>query len=77
MVFCLCHDSVAAFDFRENIKKVEINFTHAHIWDDSAVEAMEKIIKKFEEQGITVEVTGLNEASTLLVEKLRLKLNSH
>ncbi|WP_432653166.1 STAS domain-containing protein [Salibacterium salarium] len=59
------------------MKKVEINFTHAHIWDDSAVEAMEKIIKKFEEQGITVEVTGLNEASTLLVEKLRLKLNSH
>lgn len=46
-------------------------------WDDSAVIAMEKISGKFEDNEVTVEVTGINGASTLLVKKLRHKLNSH
>ncbi|WP_158734695.1 SulP family inorganic anion transporter [Alteribacillus sp. YIM 98480] len=77
LFFASVTDSIAGFDFKEDIKEVEIDLTHAHIWDDSAVEAMEKIIAKFEENGITVEISGLNEASSLLVEKLRHKLSSH
>ncbi|SDI42387.1 sulfate permease, SulP family [Alteribacillus bidgolensis] len=77
LFFASVTDSIAGFDFKEDIKEVEIDLTHAHIWDDSAVEAMEKIIAKFEENGIIVEISGLNEASALLVEKLRHKLSSH
>ncbi|SDJ11009.1 sulfate permease, SulP family [Alteribacillus bidgolensis] len=77
MFFASVTDSIAGFNFKEDIKEVEINLTYAHIWDDSAVEAMEKIIAKFKENGTNVEITGLNEASSLLVEKLRHKLNSH
>ncbi|WP_227936740.1 SulP family inorganic anion transporter [Alkalihalobacillus deserti] len=77
LFFASVTDSIAAFDFKEDLKEVELNLTYAHIWDDSAVAAMEKIIAKFEENGTNVEVTGLNEASTLLVEKLRHKLSSH
>jgi SulP family sulfate permease len=77
LFFASVTDSIARFDFKEAIKEVELNLTYAHIWDDSAVAAMEKIIAKFEENGTNVDVTGLNEASTLLVEKLRHKLSTH
>ncbi|OIJ16369.1 sodium-independent anion transporter [Anaerobacillus alkalilacustris] len=77
LFFASVTEPIAEFDFKEDLKEVELNFTHAHIWDDSAVAAMEKIITKFEENRINVEVTGLNEASKLLVNKLRHKLSSH
>ncbi|MGJ9384446.1 SulP family inorganic anion transporter [Salipaludibacillus sp. CF4.18] len=77
LFFASVTDPIAEFDFKENVEEVEINLTHAHIWDDSAVAFMEKVIAKFEDNGTTVTLTGLNEASTLLVEKLRHKLNSH
>ncbi|WP_096202039.1 SulP family inorganic anion transporter [Bacillus sp. FJAT-45350] len=77
LFFASVTDSVAGFDFKEELNEVELNLTYAHIWDDSAVAAMEKIISKFEENETKVTITGLNEASTLLVEKLRHKLNSH
>lgn len=77
LFFASVTEYIEAFDYKEDLKEVELNLTYAHIWDDSAVAAMEKIITKFEENGINVEVTGLNEASTLLVNKLRHKLNSH
>ncbi|MBU9723662.1 MULTISPECIES: SulP family inorganic anion transporter [Bacillaceae] len=77
LFFASVTEPIAEFDFKEELNEVVLDFTHAHIWDDSAVAAMEKIITKFEDNGTDVEVTGLNEASTLLVDKLRHKLSSH
>jgi len=77
LFFASVSDPIAEFDFKEDVNEVELDLTHAHIWDDSAVAALEKIVGKFEENDIKVEVAGLNEASTLLVDKLRHKLNSH
>ncbi len=77
LFFASVSDPIAEFDFKEDVNEVELDLTHAHIWDDSAVAALEKIVGKFEENDITVEVSGLNEASTRLVDKLRHKLNSH
>ncbi|MBU9721332.1 SulP family inorganic anion transporter [Bacillus alkalicola] len=77
LFFASVTEPIAEFDFKEDLDEVVLDFTHAHIWDDSAVAAMEKIITKFEENGTGVDVTGLNEASTLLVNKLRHKLSSH
>lgn len=56
---------------------VEINLSGSHIWDDSAVAAIDKIVSKFEENNIIVNVTGLNEDSTELVNKLANKLGTH
>ncbi|WP_416151793.1 SulP family inorganic anion transporter [Salipaludibacillus sp. HK11] len=77
LFFASVTDPIDEFDFKEDLKTVELNLTYAHIWDDSAVAALEKIVAKFEENGTGVEITGLNEASSMLVEKLRHKLNSH
>ena len=57
------------FDFKENISKVEIDLTHAHIWDITSVNMLNTVVQKFKDQNIQVTVDGLNEASSTLVDQ--------
>ena len=57
------------FDVKENISKVEINLTHAHIWDITSVNMLNNVVQKFKDQNIEVTVVGLNEASSTLVDQ--------
>ncbi|SEN80594.1 sulfate permease, SulP family [Mesobacillus persicus] len=77
LFFASVTELLEKFDYKEEIQFVELNLRRAHLWDDSAVAAVDKIINKFEENGKQVEVTGLNEDSSELVEKLANKLGSH
>ncbi|MDC3417449.1 SulP family inorganic anion transporter [Aquibacillus salsiterrae] len=77
LFFASVTELLPKFDYEEDISFVEINLTRSHIWDDSAVVAVDKIVAKFKDQGKTVEVTGLNEDSNELVGKLANKLGSH
>ncbi|RDY70223.1 SulP family inorganic anion transporter [Halobacillus trueperi] len=58
------------FDYTINAKKVEINFSDSHVWDDSAVAAIDKLVLKYREHGKDVEIVGLNKDSSQLVKKL-------
>lgn len=58
------------FDFPPKMKKVIIDLTHAHIWDQGAVAAIDKIVLNLRVRGAEVELIGLNEASSSLMEKL-------
>jgi sulfate permease, SulP family len=60
---------VRAFDFKEAVRQVRIDLTHAHFWDITAVSALDKVVMKFKREGIPVEVIGLNEASATLVDR--------
>jgi len=60
---------VGAFDFKEVVAKVHIDVSRAHFWDITAVSALDKVVLKFKREGAEVEVTGLNEASTTLVDR--------
>lgn len=77
LFFASVTELLTLFDYKEKIKYVEINLSRTHIWDDSAVAAVDKIVNKFEENNIMVNVTGLNEDSNELVSKLANKLGSH
>lgn len=44
-------------------------YTHAHIWDASAVAAIDRVILKLQDGGSTVHSSGLNEASSALLER--------
>ncbi|MEZ2901692.1 SulP family inorganic anion transporter [Acinetobacter terrestris] len=57
------------FDFKENISKVEIDLTHAHIWDITSVNMLNNVVQKFKDQNIEVKVVGLNNASSTLVDQ--------
>ena len=59
-----------AFDFREKLEKVTIDLTHAHLWDHSAVDAVDKMVLRFRKRGVQVQLIGLNEASATLLDRL-------
>ena len=58
-----------AFDSQENVKHVVIDLTHSHIWDVTTVASLDSIIEKFQKNNIQVTVKGLNEASSIMIDK--------
>lgn len=60
---------VNAFDYKEVIDKVRIDVSRTHFWDITAVSALDKVVIKFRREGTEVEVIGLNEANTTMVDK--------
>jgi SulP family sulfate permease len=51
------------FDYTGDPKRVEIDFSHSHIWDQSGVEAITRVIHRYQQQGKSVYVIGLNPES--------------
>ncbi|MEB1806333.1 MAG: SulP family inorganic anion transporter [Bacillaceae bacterium] len=68
--FASVTDFVAAFDYKENMTEVIIDLSQSHLWDDSAVGAIDKIKYKFEQNNIDVKFIGLNKDSTNLMNKI-------
>ncbi len=60
----------AAFDLQEKLDKVVLDVTHAHFWDTTSINALDKVVIKFRQQGAVVEIIGLNPASKAIVERL-------
>ncbi|MDR5883801.1 SulP family inorganic anion transporter [Caballeronia sp. LZ032] len=60
---------VAEFDFKEHVKSVRIDLSHAHFWDITAIDALDRIVNKFRRNGIAVDVIGANRASATMIEK--------
>ncbi len=83
--FVSVDDFLENFDFHEQLEKVTVDLTHAHIWDQSAVAAIDQVVLKFRRTGADVQLLGMNEASATLVERLAIhnnpdaleKMNSH
>src|SRR5699024_369102 len=59
-----------AFDYNVNNREIIIDFSSAHIWDESAVGAIDKAILKYYENQNIVTIKGLNAASEKMVDKL-------
>jgi SulP family sulfate permease len=68
--FVSIEEFLDAFNFEELVDRVTVDLTHAHLSDQGAVVALDKVVNKFRRNGAEVEVVGLNEASATLVEKL-------
>jgi len=54
---------IGLFDYAGDPERVRIDFSHSHIWDQSAVEAIARVIHKYQQQGKSVYVIGLNPES--------------
>ncbi|MFN4126221.1 SulP family inorganic anion transporter [Pannonibacter indicus] len=72
LFFASVEDFSSAFDFREALDRVTIDVSRAHIWDISSVSALDMVVLKFRREGAEVIITGLNEASETIVDKLAL-----
>lgn len=70
LFFASTQDFVSAFDDAEPAERITIDFSDAHVWDDSGVGAIDRVMNKLQAKAETVEITGLNESSQKLVSKL-------
>lgn len=57
------------FNFQEPISKVIIDLTHSHIWDVTSVAMLDSVVNKFQRNGVNITVRGLNEASSIMIDK--------
>jgi SulP family sulfate permease len=57
------------FDPRDTAARVRIDLSRAHLWDVTAIGALETVVSKMRRRGATVELVGLNEASAILVDR--------
>ncbi|HSG62733.1 MAG TPA: SulP family inorganic anion transporter [Pseudomonadales bacterium] len=67
--FASSEQFIAGFDFKEVVEKVTIDVSDAHFWDLTSVAALDKVIIRFRREGCDVNVVGLNEASSTVVDK--------
>ncbi|PLR95295.1 SulP family inorganic anion transporter [Bacillus sp. T33-2] len=70
LFFASVTDFVNSFDYKEEVKEVDLDLSNAHLWDDSAVGAIDKIVIKYAQNGVIVSLKGLNTESNKLIEKL-------
>lgn len=75
--FASAESFVLAFDFSEPLERVTIDVGNAHLWDISAVGALDKVVLKFRRQGVAVEVHGVNEASAGMIDRFALHDKQH
>ena len=61
---------INAFDFREPVERVVIDLSQAHLWDQSSVDAVDRVVLRFRKRGVVVQLIGLNEASATLLDRL-------
>lgn len=60
---------IQSFDFKEAVEKVVIDLHRAHFWDLTSVSALDKVVIKFRREGAEVEIIGMNEATTTIVDR--------
>ncbi len=67
LFFASTNDLVHSFDYDAvQVKRVEIDLSNARVWDTSAVVALDAVVEKFAQRGISAELVGLNEHSERL-----------
>ncbi|MGN6365163.1 SulP family inorganic anion transporter [Asticcacaulis taihuensis] len=60
----------SGFEFHGHPEKVTIDLSQARVWDITAVEAIDKAVFRYRKSGADVQVIGMSEACSTLVEKV-------
>jgi SulP family sulfate permease len=83
LFFASVEEFLEGFDLTAENQDITIDFEDAHIWDDSAVGAIDKVVIKYRDRNNLVSINRLNTASKKLVENLAIyhdsnaKLSAH
>lgn len=76
LFFAATTDFIDKFDYHEKVEEVNIDFSNANIYDESAVDAIDKVIMKFTKNDIKVNIVGMNDNSKEIVEKISVNFNN-
>ena len=83
LFFVSTEDFLNEFDYTEDLNEVILDLSHTHLWDGTAVAAIDKIVLNFRNRGIPVVLKGMNEDSETLLNKIAIhdepnaKLSGH
>lgn len=70
-IFFVSIDSMMnQINLNDENKHIELDFRHAHLWDDSAVDAIDTLVNKLTEKNNRVYVSNLNENSHKIISEL-------
>jgi SulP family sulfate permease len=70
--FASAESFIGSFDFAEQLERVTIDVSRAHLWDISAVGALDQVVLKFRRHGMEVVVLGANAASASMIDRFAL-----
>lgn len=70
LFFASSNDLTTQFEYSDDPDRVVIDMSGSHIWDASTVAALDAVITKYELQGKTVEIRGLNETAAAFHQRL-------
>jgi sulfate permease, SulP family len=70
LFFASANDFINSFDYELDTNRVDIDLSKSHIWDDSGVLAIDKVVIKYHQKGIKTNIIGLNEASSTIINKV-------
>lgn len=70
LFFASVTEFVEGFNYNEDVKEITLDLSQTHLWDDSAVGAIDKVMIKYHQNGVKVHLVGLNQESNKLVERL-------
>lgn len=70
LFFATTSHFVDKFDYMHDPDKIIIDFSHSHVWDHSAVNAIAKTIAKYRQLDKDVTILGLNEESKRLIDRI-------
>jgi len=74
LFFASDQELIDAFDFAGDPPNVIVDLSRAHVWDASAVAALDAIERHYARHGVAVEITGLNHRSSELHRALSRQL---
>ncbi|MFP7335489.1 SulP family inorganic anion transporter [Shouchella clausii] len=77
LFFASVNSFINAFDYNVKNREIIIDFSEAHIWDDSAVGAVDKVVLKYKENDNSVTIKGLNASSKKIVDTLAVYKNAN
>ena len=70
LFFASVTEFLDSINFKDSVDLVEIDLSESHLWDDSAIGALDNLETKFEQNGIKVQFKGLNGESSRLLDRL-------
>lgn len=75
LFFASSNDLTTQFAYADDPAHIVIDMSGSHIWDASTVAALDAVVTKYERQGKTVEIRGLNGTASALHQRLSGRLD--
>jgi len=76
LFFASSNDLTTQFEYHDDPDRIVIDMTGSHVWDASTVAALDAITTKYDHHGKSVEIVGMNDASTRMHSRLAGNLGS-